>query len=199
MQSLWPALGFAAVVFAVMWVVSASNVGCGGARAAFDGTTYRDGAVAFRLPPAPAGWRRIAVTDATLAFRDDAEDASILINARCGDRRADPPLEALRNHLIAGTTERVVSFEETIPFDAREAIHTHVVAKLDGVPMAYDIFVLKKDDCVYDFVRVFAPSRNASEAPSGARAADAGAATPGMLTFESFVKRFRTLPNGGPS
>ena len=28
---------------------------------------------------------------------------------------------------------------------------------LDGVPMAYDIFVLKKDGCVYDLVYVAPP------------------------------------------
>jgi hypothetical protein len=32
-------------------------------------------------------------------------------------------------------------------------------AKLDGVPMQYDIYVMKKDGCVYDLVYVAPPAR----------------------------------------
>ncbi len=204
MRSVWldlgvsvsVSLGLALRVGVVVTLAAATAaVGCGGGRAPFDGTTYRDGAIAFRVPPAPAGWRPIAVTDATLAYRDDADDASVLVNARCGDRQADAPLEALRNHLLAGTTARELSFEETIPFDGREALHTHAVAKLDGVPMGYDIFVLKKDGCVYDFVRVFAPA----PAPGSVSSGDAGTPltlAPGGAAFEGYVKSFHTLPRG---
>lgn len=154
-------------------------IGCGGGPA-FDGTTYRQGTVAFRVPPAPAGWRRIDMDAATLAFRDDAHGASILINARCGMRSTDVPLTALRNHLLAGTTDRAYEVEETLPFDEREALHSDLVAKLDGVPMRYCAWVLKKDACVYDFVLVGEPSK----AAEGARA------------FEGFVRGFSTLRGG---
>jgi hypothetical protein len=64
-----------------------------------------------------------------------------------------------------GTTARDFVHEETIPFDAREALHTVLRAKLDGVEMQYDIYVLKKDGCVYDFVYVAPPARFADGAP----------------------------------
>jgi len=153
---------------------------CGGARA-FDGTTYRRGPVAFKVPPAPATWRAIDVPDATLAFRDEPHDASILVNARCVQRGTDVPLAALRNHLLAGTTEREIELEETLPFDEREAMHTRLVAKLDGVPMRYDTWVLKKDGCVYDFVFVASPEK----------------AVGGEAAFDQFVRGFSTLPRGG--
>ena len=37
-------------------------------------------------------------------------------------------------------------------------------AKLDGVPMQYDIYVMKKDGCVYDLVYVAPPGRFAAGA-----------------------------------
>jgi hypothetical protein len=151
--------------------------GCGGARAGFDGTTYKDGALAFHVPERPSSWRAVGVEGAALAFRDEAHDAMVLVNGHCGEKDDDAPLVALTNHLILGTTERAVSVEETIPMDGREARHTAMVAKLDGVPRSFDIFVMKKDGCVYDLVYVGAPTSTAAGAPE----------------FERFAHGFRTL------
>ena len=155
---------------------------CGAARPAFDGATFRQGGVAFRVPKTPAGWTRVNVTDAALAFRDEAHDASALVNARCGEKDGDAPLVALTNQLVMGTTERTQSQEETLPFDGREARHTRMTAKLDGVLRDFDIFVLKKDGCVYDFVYVSAPEQAAAGTPE----------------FEGFVKGFHTVRGDEP-
>ncbi len=153
---------------------------CGGGQAGFDGTTYRRGAIAFRVPKVPPEWRRVEVTDAALAFRDDAHDASALVNARCGEKDGDAPLVALTNQLVMGTTERTTVAEETLPFDGREARHTRMTAKLDGVLRDFDVFVLKKDGCVYDFVFVAAPALAAAGVPA----------------FEAFVRGFHTAAQG---
>ena len=164
---------------------------CGSARPAFDGTTYTSGQIAFRVPPAPPAWRRIDVDGAAIAFRDDAHDASVLVEAHCGERDEDVPLAALTNHLVMGTTQREISLEETIPFDQREALHTRMSAKLDGVPRAFDIYVLKKNGCVYDFVYVAAPAPAAPAGDGDARAPE------GAAEFERFVMGFRTV-GGAP-
>ncbi len=150
---------------------------CGASRPAFDGTVFHHGAVAFRVPAVPAGWTRLQVPDAALAFRDEAHDASVLVNARCGEKDGDAPLVALTNQLVMGTTERAHTLEETVPFDGREARHTRMTAKLDGVARDFDIFVMKKDGCVYDFVYVSAPEHAVAGAPD----------------FEGFVKGFHTV------
>jgi hypothetical protein len=80
-----------------------------------------------------------------------------------------------------GSTEREFRAQATEPFDAREALHTRVGAKWDGVPMELDIFVLKKDGCVYDFVYMSPPA-----------SFDAG-----VTEFEPFVRGFRTLEGSG--
>lgn len=156
--------------------------GCGGAAArSFDGRTYRDGPVAFQIDAVPASWRAVDVTDASLAFRDDAHGASILLNARCHRPDEGTPLVALTNHLLIGSTAREVVSQETEPFDGREALHTKMRAKWDGVPIAFDIYVAKKDGCIYDFVYM----------------GDPAAHDEGIRDFDTFVRSFRTLPGSG--
>ena len=135
----------------------------------------------FHVSPAPSGWRPIRVSGADVVFRDAEHEASILVNGRCIPEDGDAPLSALTEHLIMGTTDRQYLLEETLPLDAREARHTVLKAKLDGVLMGYDVFVMKKNGCVYDLVYV--------GAPEGMQA--------GTPAFESFARSFHTIAKGG--
>ena len=67
--------------------------------------------------------------------------------------------------------------------DGREAMHSTVVAKLDGVPKKFDVWVLKKDGCVYDLAYISAPQHYDAGAPAFAR----------------FVQGFRTMALGDGS
>jgi hypothetical protein len=127
--------------------------------AAFDGTTYRGPGYAFRLPPRPESWQRVEAEGVNLAFRDAQGSSTIAVSARCGKDADDVPLEALTRHLFIQFTEREYSIEETVPFDGREARHTVMTAKLDGVPKKFDFWVLKKDGCVYDLYLIAEPAR----------------------------------------
>jgi hypothetical protein len=174
----------APLLFAVLAAVAAAAgvalVACS-APNHLDGNVYQNGRVAFRVPAVPDGWQRIDVTGADLAFRDDGAAASVLVGGHCNHRDMDAPLSALTQHLIMGTTERDFVSQDTIAFDGREAQHTVMRAKLDGVPMQYDIYVMKKDECVYDLVYVASPDRYAA----------------GAARFEQFATGFHTLGSGG--
>ncbi len=160
-----------------------ASAGC--AHPGLDGDVYRGKQIAFRVGERPAGWTPLEVSHASLAWRDDAREGSILLNARCGPATSSDatPLRALGEHLVLGTTAREWASAETIPFDGREALHGRVTAKLDGVPMGYDLFVLRKDGCIYDFVYVAPPARVAEGVPG----------------FEHFVQGFHTVRLGGDS
>ncbi|MBN9167926.1 MAG: hypothetical protein BGO98_25090 [Myxococcales bacterium 68-20] len=179
---MWPRLR-SLLGLGLVAVVASGAAACGGGKAtgSFDGNVYRKGPIAFQLPDPPAGWKRIAVDDASLAFRDEAHAASVLLNARCLSADDRTPLVALTNHLLIGATEREYLSQETVPFDSREALHTKLKAKWDGVPMFIDVFVLSKDGCIYDFIYL------------GSQAGSEG----GAPTFESFVRGFRTLRGSG--
>jgi hypothetical protein len=172
---------WARTALAIAVMCGVAGCGASGGQGTKGETIYRAGPIAFRLPETPPTWRQIKVSHASLSYRDDVHDASILVNGRCTTLDGDTPLLALTNHLVMGTTERTVESQSVEPFDGREALHTRLTAKLDGVPFGFDIFVLKKDGCVYDFVYV--ASRDVIDG--------------GAPVFDAFVRGFRTLPGSG--
>jgi hypothetical protein len=166
----------------------AGVVGCASAPPRLESGVYREGPLAFQVGDVPSSWRPVQVEGATLAYRDDPHLASILLDGRCHRKDDDVPLLALTDHLVMGTTAREISSQETVPFDGREAMHTRLRAKLDGVLLDYDIFVLKKDGCIYDFVYVADPRKGTDAERSD-----------GMSSFERFTGTFHTLPGAGSS
>jgi hypothetical protein len=168
---------------AVTWLALASGCGSRLGPGSFDGAVFRRGPVALAVPPVPGAWRRVEVSEESLAFRDDAHQATILVNGRCFAADTHTPLLALTNHLLMGTTEREFVSQEVEPFDQREALHTKLLAKWDGVRMFVDIFVVSKDGCVYDFVYTGSPAFSEE----------------GAALFEAFVRNVHTLPGSGVS
>ena len=83
--------------------------------------------------------------------------------------------------MVRDFTEREIKKQETVPFDGREAMHTVLDAKLDGVAMSYDVWVLKKDGCVYDLLYL---------APRASFARGRG-------KFELLVRGFATVNQSG--
>ncbi|WP_437928477.1 hypothetical protein WMF37_04275 [Sorangium sp. So ce291] len=157
------------------WLLALALASCGGP--SFNGTVYRGEDVAFRVPAAPASWRQISVSDAAVAYRDDENGATIALNGRCRNEE-DVPLISLTNHLFLHFTDREVLKQEVVPFDGREAMHTVLSAKLDGVPKVFDVWVLKKNGCVYDMLLIADPARYAAGEPA----------------FTRMVHGFSTLP-----
>jgi hypothetical protein len=158
------------------WAVllTLSLLGC--SATGLDGQVYRGDGFAFRFAAPADGWRRIDATSAPLAYRHDGHAATMMVNARCGEDGPDVPLVALHNHLFLTFTEREVQSQEVVPFDDREALHTVLTAKLDGVPMHYDVWVLKKDGCVYDLL-LMAPAQTFDQARGDFQAVVRGFAT----------------------
>lgn len=129
---------------------------CGGG-ATLSGRTLRTRDTAYTIGELGTGWRRIEVGDHNdVAFAHDGLDAVIQANSSC-DPALDIPLVALTNHLLVGFTERDIREQALVPLDAREAMRTHVVAKLDGVPRELVLVVMKKDGCVYDLALIAPP------------------------------------------
>ena len=129
-------------------------VGCV-SNGSYDGDVYRDSETQYHLASPGSGWQSIAIEGANdLAWAK--EGAVIQVSSSC-DPGLDIPLEALTNHLMIGFTERSLVDQQRVPMAGREALHTHVRAKLDGVPRELFLVVLKKDECVYDFAAVTPP------------------------------------------
>ncbi|MBX7194679.1 MAG: hypothetical protein K1X94_21670 [Sandaracinaceae bacterium] len=150
---------------------------CSGASRQLTGSVYRDAEASYRIGPLPGSWQRLTVEDQNdLAWRSEALASVVQVNATC-DPASDIPLPTLTNHLLMGFTEREITTEELVAMDGREALRTRVVARLDGVPRELLLYVMKKDDCVYDLALVGPPGASFERA---------------LLEFEPFVAGFST-------
>lgn len=108
------------------------------------------GDVCYRIPALGERWRLVHQEGASVGyFRADA-GAVIEANATCRDDADAAPLAALTRQLLIGYTDRRVESQATVPLDAREALHTVVEAKLDGVPVKLDLYVMKRNGCIFD-------------------------------------------------
>jgi hypothetical protein len=112
---------------------------------------YTNDTVSYRVGEPGEGWRPLAMEQTNLAWHSDSLQASLLVNSHC-EGVGDSPLEALTNDLMMGTTEREILTQEKRDWSKREALETTARVKLDGVPRELQMFVLKKDGCVYDIV-----------------------------------------------
>lgn len=147
--------------------------GC--ASASFVGGIYDDGVVRYRIGEPGPGWQRVKVDDNDLAFHHP-RFGTISVNSTCKDYD-DVPESALMNQLLFDTRERVYRLEETVTLDGRGASHVVVDLELDGVPLTLEVYLMKKDGCVYDLTRI--SSREAFE--------------PGRRDFQSVLAQFRVL------
>lgn len=136
--------------------VVAPGAGCATA-GTLEGGVYRGPETAYHIGPLSSDWSVVTVDHQNdLAWHSDAKAAVMHVDSSC-DPAQDIPLTALRTHLLIGFTEREIRKEEVVAMDGREALRTHLIAKLDGVPREILLQILKKDDCVYDFGLVAPP------------------------------------------
>ncbi|MFI5300571.1 MAG: hypothetical protein ACHREM_21000 [Polyangiales bacterium] len=151
-----------------------------GAPDRFDGRVVHGDQTSFRVGPVPSAWRRIQIEGALLAFEDTQSGGSIDVFARCGRRDDDVPLTSHLQHLLIGFTDRDTKSQATLTLDGREALHTIVDAKLDGVPRSLAVYILKKDNCVYELIYAASPDQLAA----------------GLDGFDAFSRGFQTIGAG---
>src|SRR2546423_7807917 len=108
------------------------------------------GDVCYRIPALGERWRLVHQQGASVGFFSDAVGGVIEANATCRDDADAAPLGALTRQLLIGYTERHVETQTTVALDQREALHTVVEAKLDGVPVTLDLYVMKRNGCIFD-------------------------------------------------
>ena len=135
--------------------------------------------VTYRFGPVPLGWREIEIEGNDAAWHDADSGGVVHVDHSC-ERAQDTPLASLVQHLLIGFTDREFASEETVPFDGREARHVVVRARLDGVPVVLELYVMKKDGCVYDIGLVAPPETFARVSAD----------------FNGFARGFHTITTG---
>jgi hypothetical protein len=108
------------------------------------------GADCFFVGALPPRWRVIQQEGAEVGFFDKSVGAAIQGNESCREDADEAPLATLTHHLLVGYTDRRVRTEGLVALDRREALRTVLDARLDGVEVVLDLYVLKKNGCIYD-------------------------------------------------
>jgi hypothetical protein len=152
-----------------------------GASASFQNGVYDDGIVRYRVGRLTPGFLPVSVSDNDLAWHHPGL-GTVSVNSTCTEYE-DVPSVALLNQLLFGTTQRVYRVDETMTLDGRAAYHVIVDMELDGVPLSLDVYLLKKDGCVYDLT--YMASRASAEK--------------GRALFEGFVRSFAVLSTRLPA
>jgi hypothetical protein len=109
--------------------------------------------VRYRVGEVSPTWERVKVSSNDLAWFVEDTGHALQVNSTCKGHE-DAPLDVLTRHLLLGFTERHEVEAEKVVVDEREALRSHYLAKLDGVPVELLFVVLKKDTCVFDFTYV---------------------------------------------
>jgi hypothetical protein len=106
------------------------------------------------LPSLPRGWSPVA------QHRGAAHHESggtIAANVHCDDYK-DVPLDVLTNHLLFGIENKHERSRTALVLDGRAALRTRLEGTLDGVTVALDVVVMKKDGCTYDLALIAPPA-----------------------------------------
>ncbi len=148
----------------VLWVLAGAGL------AACDGHLnkkgfFQKGSLRYRVAaPDASQWQQLKFAGNDLAWVHLGSAHVLSMNATCQDH-GDPGLDVLTTHLMFGFSERTLKSRTQQLLDGREAMLSNYEAKLDGVPVEIDVAVLKKDDCVHDFIYVSPPGRAQEHKP----------------------------------
>jgi hypothetical protein len=104
----------------------------------------------YRLGELDESWHQIQRRRDSVAFFSDSVGGVINSSTICRADADAAPLEALTNRLLIGYTERQDISVERVMLAGREALHSVIAAKLDGVPVKLDLYVLKRNGCIVD-------------------------------------------------
>jgi hypothetical protein len=123
------------------------------------------GDICYRTGRLPAGWRVVHAEGAAVGWFHDGRTAIIESNATCRDDAEATPLSSLTDHMLLGYTERRVRAQEDVMIDGRAALHTVMAARLDGIPVVLDLYVLKRNGCIFDLSYAAPPDKWADGRP----------------------------------
>ena len=105
-----------------------------------------------------SGWRSVKPGGADNAWLNDDLGASIYTDSNCGVRYEDSELRQLAERMTLGLEDEVEVSAEESTLNGRSAFTRRVRGGIDGVPVELAATVIKKDQCVYDFVVIAPPS-----------------------------------------
>ncbi len=104
-------------------------------------------------------WVGVDPGGADKAWRNERLGATLYADSNCGKRYEDVPLQRLVQHQLSGIPIEKRIYEDASNIDGRESFTVRIEGRLDGVRVGMSLTVIKKGECVYDFVAVGPPNQ----------------------------------------
>ncbi len=104
----------------------------------------------YEIGKLPDYWAPIKDTTADASYWSKKTGATILINSLC-EKYGSASLYVLTQNILRGVDDLNAEVEEEIMLVDRKALHTIATGKIDGVLIKTNIYVMRKDYCIYDF------------------------------------------------
>lgn len=147
-----PALALAALGLGLaLW-------GCAGRR--IEGGVFHS-PKGYRITLPGAVWTLAAAGPTDLELVDRGTGAGMLVNAACEGGVARRSFSVLLRYPLFGLREREVLEEGEVSLNGRQAAHTILEGRMRGADerVKIELYVMKDDRCVYDFLYVAPPAR----------------------------------------
>jgi hypothetical protein len=132
----------------------------------------------YRVAMPGGDWTVVSDGAADLTLRHRDGRSGIVVNAGCGVARTRGSLAVLARHLLSGLRERSVVVREDVSVNGRTARHAIVEGRAGdaGETVRLELYVMRDDRCLYDFLYVAPPDTFDARRPD----------------FERVVRGFRT-------
>ena len=114
---------------------------------------YKNSQVKYYTGEFSNKWKELDVDYLDLVFYNTKNNAVIYINGKCKGS-SDAPLTILRTHLLIGFKGKKIIKSEDLSIEDRKALHSIILASLDGVKRKIDYYIFKKNGCLYDLVLI---------------------------------------------
>jgi hypothetical protein len=107
----------------------------------------------YSLNFSQSNWKSISADDSDYAFMKEESKSIIFINSFCKKHDATT-LDHLVSHLLSGIEDLKVEEKLSYSLFGREAIQAKANGKLDGVQSYFQMYVVNKNRCTYDFILI---------------------------------------------
>ncbi len=109
-------------------------------------TPIKSESVKFSAPPAP--FKKTQSPHVDSAWQDTASGGTISFLSDC-QNPTDPSLQNILKGVTSQLESVAFNFSNTIEYNSREALHSSLDGKVDGVPTRLELVVFKKNSCIY--------------------------------------------------
>ena len=131
----------------------------GSVKGYYNGVVRTDGGQ-FRVGTLPAYWKQKKIKFRALFFENQNDHSTITIDSFCRSAVDSGNLEDLTKKLLRSLKKVHIEQQKSEILSGREALQTVFTGYVDGNKILSDIYVLKMNECVFDFIYVSYPSDN---------------------------------------